>query len=238
MRASMIEVLESDYVEMARLKGLPERTVLWRHADAQRHRPDAAGDRAQHRLPRRRASSSSRPCSTTRASGSRCRATRSSTRTCRSCSSSPCSSPPSTVVVNLLADVGTILVTPRLQDERCDDGSSLTPEDSRRAARRSPSPRPRGRAVRTRARAVADPHRPRRSCRARRRRSPSSGRWSRRTAPTEFVGTAEHPQRRGAAVRHRLPRPGRVVAVPATAAARSSSSPLAGDGDRAGRSAS
>jgi peptide/nickel transport system permease protein len=31
-RASMIEVLESDYVEMARLKGLGERTVLWRHA--------------------------------------------------------------------------------------------------------------------------------------------------------------------------------------------------------------
>jgi peptide/nickel transport system permease protein len=28
----MIEVLESDYVEMARLKGLPERTVLIRHA--------------------------------------------------------------------------------------------------------------------------------------------------------------------------------------------------------------
>jgi peptide/nickel transport system permease protein len=32
MRASMVEVLESDYVEMARLKGVPERTVLWRHA--------------------------------------------------------------------------------------------------------------------------------------------------------------------------------------------------------------
>lgn len=32
MRASMIEVLESDYIEMARLKGMPERTVLWRHA--------------------------------------------------------------------------------------------------------------------------------------------------------------------------------------------------------------
>jgi peptide/nickel transport system permease protein len=32
MRASMIEVLESDYVEMARLKGLSERAVLWRHA--------------------------------------------------------------------------------------------------------------------------------------------------------------------------------------------------------------
>ena len=31
-RASMIEVLESDYVEMARLKGLSERTVLVRHA--------------------------------------------------------------------------------------------------------------------------------------------------------------------------------------------------------------
>jgi peptide/nickel transport system permease protein len=32
MRASMIEVLESDYVEMARLKGLPERIVVIRHA--------------------------------------------------------------------------------------------------------------------------------------------------------------------------------------------------------------
>ena len=32
MRASMIEVLESDYVEMARLKGLPERVVITRHA--------------------------------------------------------------------------------------------------------------------------------------------------------------------------------------------------------------
>src|SRR5438874_2384521 len=29
---SVIEVLESDYVEMARLKGLREQTVLWRHA--------------------------------------------------------------------------------------------------------------------------------------------------------------------------------------------------------------
>src|SRR5262249_28102963 len=32
MRASMVEVLESDYVTMARLKGLPNRTVVWRHA--------------------------------------------------------------------------------------------------------------------------------------------------------------------------------------------------------------
>jgi peptide/nickel transport system permease protein len=32
MRGSMIEVLESEYVTMARLKGLPERAVIWRHA--------------------------------------------------------------------------------------------------------------------------------------------------------------------------------------------------------------
>jgi peptide/nickel transport system permease protein len=32
MRASLVEVLESDYVEMARLKGVPERRVVWRHA--------------------------------------------------------------------------------------------------------------------------------------------------------------------------------------------------------------
>lgn len=32
MRASMIEVLQSDYVEMARLKGLPESVVIRRHA--------------------------------------------------------------------------------------------------------------------------------------------------------------------------------------------------------------
>ncbi len=32
VRASMIEVLESDYIEMARLKGAPEKVVLWRHA--------------------------------------------------------------------------------------------------------------------------------------------------------------------------------------------------------------
>lgn len=32
MRGSMVEVLESEYVTMARLKGLPERQVIWRHA--------------------------------------------------------------------------------------------------------------------------------------------------------------------------------------------------------------
>jgi peptide/nickel transport system permease protein len=32
MRASMIDVLESEYIDMARLKGVPERTVMLRHA--------------------------------------------------------------------------------------------------------------------------------------------------------------------------------------------------------------
>ncbi|GAA1934384.1 ABC transporter permease [Nocardioides marmoribigeumensis] len=32
MRGSMVEVLESEYVQMARLKGMPGRTVIWRHA--------------------------------------------------------------------------------------------------------------------------------------------------------------------------------------------------------------
>ena len=32
MRASMVEVLHSDYVTMARLKGLSNHTVIWRHA--------------------------------------------------------------------------------------------------------------------------------------------------------------------------------------------------------------
>lgn len=42
MRATMIEVLESEYVQQARLKGLPERTVLLRHA-----LPNAVGPVAQ-----------------------------------------------------------------------------------------------------------------------------------------------------------------------------------------------
>lgn len=32
VRGSMIDALESQYVQMARLKGLPERVILWRHA--------------------------------------------------------------------------------------------------------------------------------------------------------------------------------------------------------------
>jgi len=31
-RVALIEVLESDYIEMARLKGAPDHTVIWRHA--------------------------------------------------------------------------------------------------------------------------------------------------------------------------------------------------------------
>ncbi|HET8599908.1 MAG TPA: ABC transporter permease [Segeticoccus sp.] len=42
MRATMVEVLESQYVLQARLKGLPERVVLWRHAI-----PNAIGPVAQ-----------------------------------------------------------------------------------------------------------------------------------------------------------------------------------------------
>jgi peptide/nickel transport system permease protein len=42
MRATMVEVLESEYVQQARLKGLPERTVLLRHA-----LPNAVGPVAQ-----------------------------------------------------------------------------------------------------------------------------------------------------------------------------------------------
>jgi peptide/nickel transport system permease protein len=39
MRASMIEVLESEYIGMARLKGVSERSILWRHAVPNAHAP-------------------------------------------------------------------------------------------------------------------------------------------------------------------------------------------------------
>ena len=115
MRASMIEVLESDYVEMARLKGLPERTVLWRHAV-----PNAVGPTLQviafniaylaggvivvevHlQLPGPRRS---------RCVDAVARPQRAGRAVHRHASS-----PAIWVVVNLLADVGTILVTPRLR---------------------------------------------------------------------------------------------------------------------------
>ncbi|MFY0312069.1 ABC transporter permease subunit [Leisingera sp. D0M16] len=31
MRASVIDVMASDYVQMARLKGVPERRIIWKH---------------------------------------------------------------------------------------------------------------------------------------------------------------------------------------------------------------
>jgi len=42
MRATMLEVLDSDFVHQARLNGIPERSVLWRHAI-----PNAIGPVAQ-----------------------------------------------------------------------------------------------------------------------------------------------------------------------------------------------
>jgi peptide/nickel transport system permease protein len=32
VRSSMLDVLDSEYVKMARIKGLPEKTVIWKHA--------------------------------------------------------------------------------------------------------------------------------------------------------------------------------------------------------------
>ena len=54
LRASMVEVLESEYVQMARLKGMPERTVSAAPRAAQRGDPGHSGDRPQHGLAGRR----------------------------------------------------------------------------------------------------------------------------------------------------------------------------------------
>jgi len=32
VRSTMLDVLDSEYVKLARIKGLPERTVIWKHA--------------------------------------------------------------------------------------------------------------------------------------------------------------------------------------------------------------
>ena len=84
MRGSMIEVLESEYVTMARLKGLPERTVIWRHAVPERDRARDPGRRRCSWPGWRAASWSSSTSSRTRASAPRS-STRSRTATCRSC---------------------------------------------------------------------------------------------------------------------------------------------------------
>jgi peptide/nickel transport system permease protein len=70
MRGSMIEVLESDYVTMARLKGISERGVIWRHAVPNAIVP-AIQVSALQRRGWRVASSSSSSCSITRAPGRR-----------------------------------------------------------------------------------------------------------------------------------------------------------------------
>ena len=54
MRASMIDALESDYVQMAQLKGVPKWRVLLVPRAAERHRADHPGDRAELPVPGRR----------------------------------------------------------------------------------------------------------------------------------------------------------------------------------------
>ena len=51
MRAAMIEALESDYVEMARLKGVPKWRIVLDARAAERHRADHPGHRAQLPVP-------------------------------------------------------------------------------------------------------------------------------------------------------------------------------------------
>ena len=54
MRASTVEILESDFVEMARLKGLSEGRVLWRHAVPNAARADLPDHGPESRVSRRR----------------------------------------------------------------------------------------------------------------------------------------------------------------------------------------
>ena len=69
VRACMIDVLESDYVQMSRLKGVPERTVLLRHVLRNALGPYGAGVRRSTSLGCPAASSSSRRCTSSRGSG-------------------------------------------------------------------------------------------------------------------------------------------------------------------------
>ena len=150
---------------------------------------------------------------------SRC-ATRPRRATCRSCSSSPCSSPAIYVVVQPARR--------RRDDPRhaapADEAAMIDVVDPSTLACQPRSPMARHAAAgmfRTRVAAVAHAHRAGRSSCCRRRRSPSSAR-GRAARPDRVRRHAEHPQRRRLAVRHRLPRPGRVVAVPARRPDRSS----------------
>ncbi len=56
LRSSMLDILSADFVKAARAKGLPERTVVWRHIMRNALEPDRHAARHGHRLvPRRRA---------------------------------------------------------------------------------------------------------------------------------------------------------------------------------------
>ena len=201
----MIEVLESDYVEMARLKGLSERTVLIRHA-----LPNALGPAFQviainlaylaggvivveyifnypgiggalvdavnnHDIP------------VVQALAMLIAAVY--------------------VVLNLLADIATILVTPRLRT-RCE-------RDRRHRHRRHPGGRRRAPADRPAdphcARAVAHAHRAHARGRAGRDRRVRP--LFRAALPHGVRRPAQHPAREPA-LRHRPPRPGRLEPLP------------------------
>ena len=113
MRASMIEVLESDYVEMARLKGLPERTVILPPRAAERARADVPGDRPQPRLPGRRRD---RRRVRVQLPGHRRRAVDAvANRDLPVVQALAMLIAAFYVVLNLIADIATILVTPRLR---------------------------------------------------------------------------------------------------------------------------
>ena len=105
---------------------------------AERRRPGVAGDRLQHRLPRRRRD---RHRGHLQLPGHRRRAARRGPRPQRAGRAvhRHASSPAIWVVVNLLADVGTMLVTPRLQDDSCDERRERSACPSRgRGRRRQP----------------------------------------------------------------------------------------------------
>ena len=76
LRDNLIEVLESHYIRMAELKGLPRHLVMLRPRRDERARPDAQHHRAQYFLPHRRGWSFWRRCSDFPASAA--------------CSSTPC----------------------------------------------------------------------------------------------------------------------------------------------------
>ncbi len=209
MRASTIEVLESDYVEMARLKGIPERTVLWRHA-----LPNAIGPTFQvialniaylvggvvlvETL-----------FNYTGIGLALVDAAREANLPVVQFLAMLIAA--IYVVTNLLADVGTILVTPRLRTRL--PMTDVADRPLRRHVRRPQRGHPvAARPVAAGAATVADPHRP--DPRRRARGVAFLGPLFAPYGETEFVGTPNAPRRRRDAARHRLLRPGRRLPVP------------------------